>query len=171
MNSHPDRSLGSIPAGRKRQRFHPKISPWKPYLPFSHCLQYFRSRRMRRRRDLQTHPSGPPPRPTQQPCPGEGQLHSDPSAPPVRAQHGAVCWGPAPLPAPAGIGSAGKRVTVRELFKPQCLGKCGFNFKPLGFVAALFIHVYFFPLAPLEYTTMISSLSFGEYIYIFHIFS
>lgn len=34
VNSHLDRSPGSIPAGRERPRFHPKISLWKPYLPF-----------------------------------------------------------------------------------------------------------------------------------------
>lgn len=42
-------------------------------------------RRRRKRRDLQTHPSGPPPTPTHQSCPGEGELHSDPSAPQMRA--------------------------------------------------------------------------------------
>lgn len=70
---------------------------------------------------------------------------------------------------PAGIGSAGKRVTVKELFKPQCLCKRGFNFKLLSFVAALFIPVHNVPLASLEYRTVISSISFGEYIYISYI--
>lgn len=89
VNSHLDRSPGSIPTGWERPRFHPNISLWKPYLPFSHRLQYFRSHRMRRRRkrrDLQAHPRGSPPRRTHQPCPGRGQMRSDPSAPPTRAR-------------------------------------------------------------------------------------
>lgn len=60
-------------------------------LPFSQRWQYFRSCHMRRRRksrDLQTHPNGPPPRPTHQPCPGEEQLHSDSSAPPNKTPQG-----------------------------------------------------------------------------------
>lgn len=120
MNSHPDRSPGSVPAGWEKPRFHPKISRWKPYLPFSHRLQYFRSRRMqsrRKRRVLQAHPRGL----LHQPCPGERggcvwtlqPLQGEPTAAADRQ-------GPAPLPSPAGIGSAGKRVTVKELFKPLC---------------------------------------------------
>ena len=113
----------------------------------------------------QTDPSKPLPKMTHQPCPGEGVatfrpfMHSD-----VR-----VLWGLAPLPIPAGIGSAGKGVTVKELFKPQCV-----NVALTSNLLALclpFIHVHFFPLAPLEYTTMVSSLSFGDNTYIFHIFS
>lgn len=173
MNSYLDRSPGSIPAGWEMPRFHSRISLWKPYLSFSHCLQRFWSRRMRRRmrRDLQRHPSGHPPRPTHQPCPGEGAAEFGPFSPSnERPQQWPFAGGqPAPLPAPAGIGSAGKRVTVKELFKPQCLCKYGFNFRPLGFVAAFLFMFIFFPLAPLEYTTMISSLSFGEYIYISYI--
>lgn len=38
-------------------------------------------RRRRWRRDLQTHPSGPPPRPTPQPCPGEGAAAFRPFSP------------------------------------------------------------------------------------------
>lgn len=115
--------------------------------------------RKRRRRDFQAHPSGPPP-PTISPAlPGEEVAAHRPFSPPQRLlagdrhllprQRDGQCW---------------RRVAVKELFEPPCLCKRGFNVKPCG---CLFIHIRFFSVAPLEYTTMISSLSLGEYIYIY----
>lgn len=43
MNSHPGRSLGSIPTSQERPRFQLKISLWKAYCSFSHCSQQFGS--------------------------------------------------------------------------------------------------------------------------------
>ena len=137
MNSHPDRSPGSIPAGRERLRFHRKISLWKPYLRFPHRLRDFSSHSVRRRRkkkDLRM----------------EGAAAFAPFSPSSESPQRRPCRAPAPLPAPAGTGSAGKRVTVKELFQPGCLCKCGFNFKPLSFVAAFLFTFTFFPWLPLN---------------------
>lgn len=124
MNSHPDRGLGSIPTSLERPRFQLKISLWKPYCSFSHCLQQFRShlmqgrkrrRRRGRRRNLETDPSKPHPKLTHQPCPGEGVAVFRPFI------HSNIpfFWGLAAHSAPAGIGSTGEGVTVKELFEPQ----------------------------------------------------
>lgn len=171
MNSHPGRSLGSIPTSQERPRFQLKISLWKAYCSFSHCSQQFGShlmwRRRRRRRNLQTDPSKPLPKLTQQPCPGEGVA----AFRPFIHSNIPVFWGLAALSAPAGIGSAGEGVTVKELFEPQHVNVALHVTIPLtSNLPALclpFIHVHIFSLAPLEYSTMISSLSFEEKICIY----
>lgn len=77
------------------------------------------------------------------------------------------------LSAKAEIGSAGKAVTVKEPFKPQHVS-VAFHITLTSDLPALclpFIHVHIFPFTSLEYSTMISSLSFGEKkISIYHIF-
>lgn len=163
MNSHPDRSLGTIPTSQERPRFQLKISLWGPYCSFSHCSHLMWRRR--RRRNLQTDPSKSLPKLTHQPCPGEGVAAFRPFI------HSNIpnFWGLAALSVPAGIGSAGEGVTLKELFEPQCVNVALTS--TLSALCLLFIHVHVFPLAPLEYSTMISSLSFGGKKYIYHIFS
>lgn len=73
-------------------------------------------------------------------------LFSPPKQDPTRA----VWRGSAPLLTAAGLGTAGRQVTVKKRFKLQCSYKCGFNFKPLGFVAAFLFTFTFFPQLPLN---------------------
>lgn len=127
-------------------------------------LAEFRSHLMQgRRRNLQTDPSKPLPKLTHQPCPREGVAAFKPfihyNIPIFRAL--------AALSAPAETGSSGKGVTVKELFDPQYVNVALTSNLPA--LCLPFIHIHIFPLAPLEYSTMISSLSFGENIYISYI--